>query len=410
LLLRPRLDGPARDRLKSIIKKMQAMDASGLTKYPGIVQYTRALSAEETQQITALAAKVACTMREVANGLHDTYVTNVFGVGHKDDAKKVFEGAADALERLTPSFWSSSGIVVDEMRKQEVWCSAALTSSTRIALSQSTVEAAANHDMGGKAFLTLVHESTHALEKGPTKDVFYENHEGFLTAGPQSKLSSADYYKEVVRQIATGKGRIFVEGDVNPHLGDKRSPELRLAATTADKVLNAAWISAIRIHDKIDQMARNPGNFVGWETWLRNASRLMGITLHREEQLAFKWNALSASTGPKITTGDLAVIDNKIAMLAKCNGKAASVMVEPTRCLSAEGFVEHVLEQVVKSCWTGFGLKFSKSIEKDVIIIRSLAELNDGFNARQKSGTKDPSGLAELPEPMKSYDARVRAI
>jgi hypothetical protein len=298
------------------------------------------------------------------------------------------------------------------MRKQEVWCSLALTSSTRMALSQSTVEAAANpdNDIQHKAFLTLVHESTHALKEGATTDVLYEHHQGFLTADAQSKLRSADYYKEVVRQILTEKGRVFVEGDVDPHLGEKRSPQLRQAAEIADKVWNAAWISAIRIHDKIDQMARNPGNFVGWENWLRNASRLMGITLHREAELAFQRNRFSANTGPKITSGDLAAIDNKIAMLGNCNDKAKYVMVEPTRHLSEQQFVDHVLEQMVRMYWTGAGLKFSKSIEKDVIIIRSLAALYEGMRADKKSLTGLASGLDELPEPMKSYDARARAI
>lgn len=226
-------------------------------------------------------------------------------------------------------------------------------------------------------------------------------------------MKTADYYKEVVRQIATGNGRVFVEGNVDPHLGDTRSPELMQAATTADKVLTGAWISAIRIHGVIHEMALNPGGYVGWETWLRNASRLMGITVHREAPLAFTRNVFSANTGPKITSGDMAVIDNKIAMLAQCNGKAKCVMVEPTRRLSAERFVEHVLEQVVRSYCTGTGLKFSKSIEKDVIVIRSLGELHEGVSGRNMlvdPMDKKKPGLAQLPEPMKSYDAAVRVI
>jgi hypothetical protein len=405
LLGPPPVDARGRAQLKKVVAGMQALDASGLTRYPPVGPDTRALVGDEETNIRALADAVARTMREVSDGRHDGYVTNVFGAGHEDDAKKVFKGAAEALDRLKPGRFLSGSIVVDVMRKSDVWCCGGLTSSTQMALAESAVRGASDTARTSSAFLTMAHESTHALPVGATTDVLYEHHEGFLRAGAQAKLRTADCYKEVVRQIATGVGRVFVPGDVDPRLGETRSNDLRAAAAEADKVLSGAWITAIRIHDTLHAMAREPGRFVGYETWLRHASILIGATVHREATLKFERNVFSANTGPKITSGDLAVVDNKIAMLAQCNGKAKHVMVEPDPGLSAEDKVRHVLRHVVTSY--GSGLKFSKSIHKDVIVIRSLGELHESVNAGQKNllvdSTGKNAGLAELPEPMKSY-------
>jgi hypothetical protein len=81
----------------------------------------RALKGEEWTNIRDLAIAVANKMREIARGRYDVYVRNVFGDAHVDDAKKIFGEAADALDELRPGFISSS-IVVDTMRKSEVWC------------------------------------------------------------------------------------------------------------------------------------------------------------------------------------------------------------------------------------------------------------------------------------------------
>lgn len=410
LLRRDRLDDPARDRLKEIIAKMRELDESGLTVYPGAVQSHRELSKTERTAMAALAADVSALMRDIASGHHDPYVKNVFGDGFEDEAKKVFKGAAKALDRLMKA---SGGLVVDVMRKSDVWSCGGLTNSTRMALPESLVAAASDRSRSGYAFLTLVHESTHALPKGGTTDVLYEHHERFLNANPQAKLATADYYKEVVRQIATAAGRVFTPQDVDAHLSTTRSKDLMLAAEAADKVLNGAWVTAIRIHDTIHRMAREPGNFVGWETWLRNASRLMGTSVHREPDIAFTKAGLMRrrNSGPPIHSGDLAVMDNKIAMLAACNGKAKYVIKEPTVALGPEDYVGYVLTEVLRMF--GGGLKFSKSLDKDVIVIRSLGALHESVNSGRKNllvdvGNAKKPGLAQLPEPMRSYDALKR--
>ena len=411
LLRRERLDDPARDQLKDIISKMRELDESGLTVYPGAVQGHRELSKTERATMAALVTDVSALMSDIANGHHDPYVKNVFGDGFEDEAKKVFRGAAKALDGLMKA---SGGLVVDVMRKSDVWSCGGLTNSKRMALPESLVAAASDRSRGGYAFLTLVHESTHALPKGATTDVLYEHHERFLNANPQAKLATADYYKEVVRQIATTTPRVFTPQDVDAHLSTERSKELMIAAEAADKVLNGAWVSAIRIHDTIHNMARAPGNFVGWETWLRNASRLMGTSIHREQDITFTKAGFirGKNSGPPIYSGDLAVMDNKIAMLAACNGKAKYVIKEPTDApLGQNAYVEYVLTEVLRMF--GNGLKFSKSLEKDVIVIRSLGELHESVNSGKQNllvegGNGNKPGLAQLPEPMRSYDALTR--
>jgi len=55
-------------------------------------------------------------------------------------------------------------------------------------------------------------------------------------------------------------------------------------------------------------------------------------------------------------------------------------------------------------------LKFSKSHDKDIVVLLSLAQLHESVNAGGKNllldpGDPDKLGLAELPEPMKTYVA-----
>jgi hypothetical protein len=411
LLSRPRVDARGLGQLKALIATMQAMDASGLRLYPKVDEENRQLTSQEKKDIRALSGAVQQTMRAIARGVYDTFVQNVFGDAHKEEAKRIFEAAADALNALTPYPFGFLGhITVDAIHKREVWCAGALTKPGQMALAPSTVaDAARDQTIGGRAFLTLVHESTHALQNNKTSDHMYAHHAGFLTASAQIKLNNADHYREVVHQIATGQGRIFKPGDVSPHIDDKRSKELMAAAASADQILNAAWITAMRIHSRIHAMAHRPGFHAegDWETWLRNASRLMGTTVHREGHIQFHSPLIGAATGPKITSGDLARIDNRIAMLADCNGGAVSVRLEPPTGHPARSnpsaFVDYVLEQVVKDRWTDRGLKFSKSVEKDVAIIRSLAMLHETFNSG-KSMLEDLL-KQRLPEPMQEYEA-----
>lgn len=270
---------------------------------------------------------------------------------------------------------------------------------------EGVVASAGDDSPGSYAFLTLVHESTHALKSGATTDEAYENHHRFESLGAQLKLRTADYYKEVVRQIATNKGRFFIPMDADAHLAAGRSPALMQAIAKADQVLSGAWITAIRIHDTVRKMKMYPGGFSGAETWLRNVSRLMGITVHREKDLTFTRRTFGKDTGPEITNADLAIMDNKIAILAACNGKGKFIMAEPAVAPSTPDlWVDYVIRQILTTY--AHSMKFSKSRDKDVIVIRTLGELHESVNAQQRNLLVDGNrlGLKELPEPMRSYE------
>lgn len=401
-----RLNNTKLRQLKQLIAAIQAADP--LSRHPGAVKATRSLNRQERTIIGTLATDAANRMREIARGLHDPYVKNVFG-SHAGDAKKIFGEAADALDRMRPGILFSS-IVVDTMNTAEVWRCGGLTNSDRMKLPESAIEAAGKDDLKKKELkLLLVHESTHAIPSDrATTDMLYEHHEGFSFASEQVKLKTADYYKEVVRQIETGTPRVFKPRDVSPHLAEKRSIELRQAAVKADRILNGAWITAIRIYGIVRDMALRPWAYVNWDTWLQNASRLMGITLHRETVPKFEWHLCGGSTGPKITAVDLAAIDNKIAMLAACNGKATSIMAEPPQ---GRDPVDHVLDEVLSTYCPD--LKFRKSREKDLAVIRSLAECHESVNRDKRNLVLDPvnsnlPGLRQLPGPMRRYNANAQ--
>jgi hypothetical protein len=215
------------------------------------------------------------------------------------------------------------------------------------------------------------------------------------------------------------------------------------AAKQADKILNAAWVSAIRIHGLLRTLAHalngqplseKAQGYQKTHNFCLNASRLMGLTLHRniwetttepkiygtktktasfskvESDSFFSKTTSDEKTFPiKITGLDLSIVDNKIVMLARLNGKGGNVLVEPDPLLTTfEGRVDHVITQVLSTHLPrNQGYVFTKSTLKDVIVIRSLANLHESVNTQQKEMTRDTLD-ASLPEPMKSqYETKV---
>lgn len=392
LLKRDSLTQTEMQSLVAVINKMKDLDNTGLTIYPGAVKDVRPLTDTEYQNLQTIAADVSKLMRSIGAGHYDDYVNLVFDWdgtgGHGTHAKEVFSGAADALDRLL----KNKQIVADVMRKSDVWCCAGLTNSSQMALPESIIASLSDTRRNGDAFLTLVHESTHALKKGATTDVFYENHEGFKIANPETKKSTADYYKVVVRHIAQNRGLPFIPMSIDAHLSTARSKELMTAAAMADKLVSGAWITAMRIHDTVLEMANNPSNyhtFSGkYEKWLNSASRLMGLTLHREDELII--HSWTSKTPMKISAIDLSTMDNKIAILGACNGKGKYIMTEPVNTLIANEFVDYVLRGILTMCAPG--QKFSKSRDKDIKVIKILGNLHESV-----SGKNGLLGFDELP-------------
>jgi len=296
-------------------------------------------------------------------------------------------------------------------------------------------------DKKSAAFLTVVHEATHAVKPNATTDRYYEHHEHFKKASVQEKRTTADYYRAAVRQIATGQKEEFIPGlAVVNNKG--RSPELISAAKEADKILNAAWVSAIRIHGRLRKLAHalngkplseQTQGYQETRTFCLNASRLLGLTLHRAlweattqpkilgtptKAASFSrvesesWSTKTTSadkTFPTQVTGlDLSIVDNKIAMLGRLNGKGEDVLVEPGSSLTPNGRVDHVITQVLTTCLPrNQGYVFTKSVDKDVIVIKSLANLHESVN-NQKDLHWDTLTVG-LPEPMKTYETKVWA-
>jgi hypothetical protein len=401
LLQRQRLNDADRKQLKDVIDKLRVLDKQGLTIYTTSGDDTRPLSPNEKKAMEVLVPAVAKMMNEIAGGMHDTYVENVFGAASAKQAKTVFSKAAKALVRLH----KKDKIVADVLRKSAVWSCGGLTNKKGMALAEHAVTGLAAGQSplpSDTAFLTLVHESTHAVppDEGGTTDIVYENHENFLSAQAQVKVKTADYYKVVVRFIAERGGKVFIPQDAATHAHRAgRSVPLQQAVTDANKLVNGAWVSAIRIHDHLRRIAQTP-DASGWETWAQNVSRLMGLTLHREQKLQFS----SGKTHSKVLAVDLSTLDNKIALLAAMNGGGNFVVAEPPARPQSE-YVDYVIEEVLKMVLnrgSHVRAKFSKDYEKDVAVIKSLGSLHESVSG-QSADSGFNSLKKDLPAPMKAY-------
>jgi hypothetical protein len=85
-----------------------------------------------------------------------------------------------------------------------------------------------------------------------------------------------------------------------------------------------------------------------------------------------------------ITALDLSIVDNKIAMLKMINGKGPYILTEPQPGLAHDKAVDHVIQQMLSTYLSRLsGYIFTKSADKDTIVIRSLANLHESIAGKE---------------------------
>jgi hypothetical protein len=377
----------------------------GLSFHPGFVD-TRPLYDDEVQHVATAVAAIDQRVKQIVGTIgHDTQITNVFGSALLSEVKIRFQLSLEALIRI----FKANKIVVDTMQKEKVWKCGGLTSETQIALPDKLKVVTQNELM-----LTLVHEMTHALPKDlRTGDEYYRHHQKFKTAKVQQKLKTADYYAEVFDRVLQDiPGDVFVPTDAS-EIAKQPDGTLQLYREQVQTLVNLAWATAINIHGKLEPMgktaqANQSGRFVPNPfsktlhqpediDFLTNVSRLLGLTIHKRGDLRGTIN--------QVTALDLSIIDNKLNVLARLQRSLGKTLVlpaeiklfEPTRVDRVFGMgllIENNKERP--------GL-LSRDIYKDIVVIRSLATLNEAPLWKTWVG-KLTKGL---PEPMNSYSQHV---
>jgi len=377
----------------------------GLSFHPGFVD-ERPLDTVEVKAVDTAVQTIAERVKQIVdtNG-YDTQITNVFGSAILPEVKKRFMLSLEALI----SIHKADKIVVDTMQKQKVWACGGLTSEKQIALPDKLKEVPQNELM-----LTLVHEMTHALPQGVrTGDMYYRHHEKFKTAMVQRKLITADYYAEVFDRVLRNiPGDVFVPTDAS-EIGKQPGGPLLLYIEAIQELVNLAWAMAINIHGELvpkgkSAQANQSGRFVpnSWSNkvhapdyidFLKNVSRLLGLTIHKRGDLRDTIN--------QITALDLSIIDNKLNVLARLQGGLRKILDLPVGITS---FESAKVDQVFRMALAIANKKerpglLSRDVDKDVIVIRSLATLNDGPDWKTWRGNLTKG----LPEPMNSYSKQV---
>jgi len=361
---------------------------------------------DEVQRVATAVTTIDQRVTQIVgtNG-YDTQITNVFGPAMLHEVKKRFKLSLDALLRIC----KAKNIVVDTMQKQKVWTCGGLTSETKITLPDELKVVSQNELM-----LTLVHEMTHALPTGArTDDKYYRHHEKFKTAKVQRKLITADYYAEVFdRVLKNTPGDVFVPTDAS-EISKQPNGLLLLYRGELQKLVNRAWAMAINIHGTLVPVgkwaqANQSGRFVPNSfsktlhepehiDFLKNVSRLLGLTIHKRGDLRGTIN--------QVTALDLSIIDNKLNVLGRLQSSLGNTLDLPAGITSFEQTkVDQVFQLAlrIENNKERPGL-LSRDIYKDIIVIRSLATLNDAPEWKTWMG-KLTKGL---PEPMNSYAQHV---
>jgi hypothetical protein len=377
----------------------------GLSFHPGFID-TRGLDDDEVGLVATAVGAIDQRVKQIAdtNG-YDTQISNVFGPAMLHEVKTRFKLSLEALIRIH----KARKIVIDTMQKQKVWTCGGLTSETQIALPDKLKVVSQTELM-----LTLVHEMTHALPNSVrTSDKYYRHHEKFKTAKAQRKLITADYYAEVFdRVLKNTPGDVFVPTDAS-EISKQPNGLLLLYRGELQKLVNRAWAMAINIHGTLVPVgkwaqANQSGRFVpnafsktlhepAHIDFLKNASRLLGLTIHKRGDLRGTIN--------QVTALDLSIIDNKLNVLGRLQSSLGKTLDLPAGITSFEQTkVDQVFQLAlrIENNKERPGL-LSRDIYKDIIVIRSLANLNDAPEWKTWMG-KLTKGL---PEPMNSYAQHV---
>ncbi len=237
---------------------------------------------------------------------------------------------------------------------------------------------------------TLVHEMTHAMpdENTRTGDKYYRHHERFSRVGEQRKLITADYYAEVFdRAQKKIPGEVYVPTK-NAEMSGQPGALLKQYRDAAEKQVNLAWAMAVNIYNtlaKVGQWAKGQESSRFTPNWastvvhepehidfLRNASRLLGLTIHKRDDLRGTIN--------QVTVLDLSIIDNKLNVLGRLQTSLGKALTVPAAIkVFEEGRVDELIKMALKIENGGKerpGM-LSRDLDKDIVVIRSLANLND---------------------------------
>jgi hypothetical protein len=342
-------------------------DFGKLPLYPDFTTAERGLNSTEHKLITQAISTIWGYAETIVNKpAYDNYIASVFGndAEHIDYVKSVVRDSFFKLQE----FHGNKAIKVDVVDRGAVWGCEGLTDQTRIMLAERAFKKDAESLM-----TTLVHESTHAVsEPKRTKDTLYRGMAGFATASIQTKLKTADYYAELFARISAKVPiPIYIPAQID--LLVCTSSEVSVTTGAASEMAVRAWATAMNIHSTL----------VKWSGyWLpmsptekqafKNISKLLGLTFHKR----------NPSQGTSITKLDLSIVDNKLNVLARLLSCLKTIQtLPPDNDSTQDDKVNYVLSEALKlaanASQVNRGL-LSKSVAKDVKVIRYLAELYDG--------------------------------
>lgn len=385
--------------LGGLLTSLTKHGPEGLSVHPGYVG--EGPMTMDPEVVRRAVERIGTLVEDIGKDKYDTYVANVFGASMLSEAKERFRKGAEALARLH----TAGQIRIDRMQKDRVWGCAGLTSETKIALKDGNYSE-------DQLFTILVHEMTHAMPPNlKTGDKYYRHSPEFLIASEERKLATADYYAETAdRILRKDPGTPLVPRDSSEKL--TASGILDKYRDAASQIVTRAWVTAINIHgslqawggraqinasypmtpDFLKTVVLNDGQL----SFARHASMMLGLTLHKRAALSGKKN--------EITELDLSIIDNKLNVLGTLVGCIDKVLTLPADVHAFEDSkVDHVLRHALLMK-NGNRLQpglLSKNIDKDVVVIRSLDELNDAPNWTTYFGKL----VKDVPGPMRKYRA-----
>jgi hypothetical protein len=392
---------------RQLLESIQKHGAADVTIHPG-TRDKRTMNDGEARVLAEIVDGIGQVVGEIGTGKHDTCLANVFGAAQVEIAKEMFLASYKALVGLQ----QGGKVVVDEVSKLAVWRCGGLTSPSSMTLPPSTLK-----ECSAKSITEVAHEMTHAIAGGRhTGDKFYRHHAGFPIAREARKLVTASYYEEVFARILAKQlpGDVLVAKPQKGMAYDRTEiPLLKQYQSRANIVVNRAWATAVNIYDELRASAEHgekselPRGFFDKEksfqaifgathmAFCQHASQLLGLTIHRRASMATDKRNL-------VSRLDLSLLDNKLSVMGQLQTAIKETLSLPP---DIKVYDEQLEDRVLREALIAINGNreapgtLSKNVQKDIVVIRSLAALNDA--------PKWPNMVANLtkglPEPMKSW-------
>lgn len=260
-LIMAALAAGTRQQLLRFAAAIRAADPTARLGDPALIDIGARPATSDAANITTLVSKANAIFDEIALGVHDADITDVFGAANVAAAKAKYALARTAMNSLH----TSNHIVTDRSGYSAEVSLGGLTNSSQIALEPGAIDNPTHND----SVATMVHEAMHAGNSS-VGDLGYPSDGAFTKLSASVKLTNAAHFEVVAwRKLDPTAHDAFAGTTFIPagsSVGGVSAPPLtpkQQAMRDTSEAWRGAWAAGLNLHTLWVRIFRHPTD---WNT------------------------------------------------------------------------------------------------------------------------------------------------